>query len=71
MFSLRLCLTEECNAQCPHCFNSPYREKEYMDTSKLFEFYEANKKPLQNMAIKVMGGEPTLHPEFDLVVSKS
>lgn len=61
--SVRVYITENCNAKCPNCFNSKYRGNSQMDLSqfsKLCEYFSSNN--IKN--IKIMGGEPTTHPEF-------
>lgn len=67
----RIVLTEACNRNCPHCFNKDVREAEYMDVDTLFKFWKKNKDYLCSEALKVMGGEPSLHPRFSDVVNKA
>lgn len=60
----RIYLTENCNASCPWCFNKGTRDPTLnMDTErakKLFDWFSKN--GLEE--ILVMGGEPTIHPDF-------
>jgi sulfatase maturation enzyme AslB (radical SAM superfamily) len=65
----RIVLTEDCNRACPHCFNADQREGKHMDTEKLFNFWISNQEWLKNAELKIMGGEPTIHPEFLSVAS--
>lgn len=61
--NFRLYITENCNAKCPNCFNREYRKNQHMDIKhfeKICQFI-ANCGASQ---IKIMGGEPTMHPEF-------
>ena len=61
--SIRIYLTESCNANCNHCFNKGIREDRHMDTAKaemLFNYFASN--GIKNL--KIMGGEPTVHPDF-------
>ncbi len=61
----RLVLTELCNKDCPHCFNAKFRKTATMDADKLFEFWRLNQGPyLKSQCVKLMGGEPTLHPRI-------
>lgn len=62
--SFRVLLTEACNASCPNCFNSLTRDpSQHMDPalfSRLCRYLAAN----GITALKIMGGEPTFHPDF-------
>ncbi|MBO7597470.1 MAG: radical SAM protein [Bacteroidales bacterium] len=61
--SIRVYLTENCNANCSNCFNRNSRGKSNMDLDKfekLCVYFKDNSVP----KIKIMGGEPTLHPDF-------
>lgn len=61
----RIVLTEKCNKKCPHCFNAEQRRAaEHMDIDKLERFWVVNQKWLEDAELKIMGGEPTIHPEF-------
>lgn len=72
-YSNRLILTHRCNAKCPHCFNLNDRhllsEDDDMDYDKLERYVEHNECYLQNSPIKLMGGEPTIHPRFSDIVN--
>lgn len=60
----RIYLTENCNAKCPWCFNKGTRDSNLnMDTQKakkLFDWFSDN----NINHILVMGGEPSVHPDF-------
>lgn len=61
--SMRIYLTESCNANCSYCFNKEIRKESHMTTekaSKLFEYLRQNNVT----SLKIMGGEPTVHPNF-------
>jgi len=61
----RVVLTELCNRTCPHCFNAEFRKKEVIDADKLIEFWRMNRgELLVGKRVKLMGGEPTLHPRI-------
>jgi len=63
MKSIRFYITERCNANCRNCFNKDERGGSQMDIDKFEElcnFFSENRYQL----LKIMGGEPTLHPQF-------
>lgn len=63
MNSIRLLITENCNANCPNCFNKDYRTKRDMDYSQCISLLSyLSKSGLKK--VKLMGGEPTVHPFF-------
>lgn len=56
-------LTENCNANCLHCFNKDIRQNKHMDTKKALILFNYLGKHIETL--KIMGGEPTVHPNFD------
>lgn len=56
----RLIVTEDCNATCPHCFNANMRVGKHMPLETVYKALSVVNAP----AIKLMGGEPTLHPDL-------
>lgn len=56
----RFILTEDCNAACPHCFNANMRVGNHMSRETFHKALSLVDAP----AIKLMGGEPTLHPDL-------
>jgi radical SAM protein with 4Fe4S-binding SPASM domain len=56
---------------CPHCFNANTRHGGVMDFDTLLNFFRFNENYLQNSVIKLMGGEPTLHPNFTNILTES
>lgn len=61
--NIRFYITEKCNAKCPNCFNRQHRSDTHMDMEHfllLCEFFSS----YSSDQIKIMGGEPTLHPYF-------
>ena len=61
--NFRIYITEACNAKCSNCFNRENRNNQYMDIdhfSQLCKFLSKN----GCHQIKIMGGEPTIHPLF-------
>lgn len=64
MKSIRFYITERCNAKCKNCFNREERNSSQMEIAKFEELcnlFSTNEYAL----LKVMGGEPTLHPQFE------
>lgn len=64
MKSMRIYLTESCNANCAHCFNKDIREEGHMKKEiaiNLFNYLKSN----GIHQLKIMGGEPTVHPNFN------
>ena len=62
--TFRLILTEDCNANCTHCFNANMREGKHMSKDVFYKALNLVDSP----AIKLMGGEPTLHPDIIEIV---
>lgn len=66
--SFRVLITEYCNANCPNCFNAKYRKNKEMSTKnfkKLCRYLSDNGIKV----LKIMGGEPTVHTEFEKIIS--
>lgn len=62
--SIRIYITEKCNANCPTCFNSNSRtnaELSFQKFEKICNLFSQN--GIEH--IKIMGGEPTIHPLFN------
>lgn len=61
--SIRIYLTESCNANCNYCFNKDIRKNSHMATEKVYKLFEyLQQNNVTNL--KIMGGEPTVHPDF-------
>ena len=57
-----------CNLRCYHCTHfSPYR-KGYIPTETIIHWFETWSKKIHPNTIKVLGGEPFLHPELSTVL---
>jgi len=54
--------------KCPHCFNKDARTAGTMDADILIDYIRKNSQSLRNSDLKMMGGEPTLHPRFSDIV---
>ena len=65
--NIRFYITEACNAKCPNCFNKENRNETYMDVDRFEElclYFSKN----GGTQIKIMGGEPTIHPNFEEIM---
>lgn len=69
-------ITEYCNLSCPYCFANTMI-KEHIDKDKLISFEQLNKilnwlLPTVSSLdrIGIIGGEPTLHPEFSEILAR-
>lgn len=60
---IRIYITENCNSKCANCFNAHQRRNATMDLEHFFEICEYFKSNGVE-TIKIMGGEPTIHPHF-------
>ena len=64
---IRILLTEQCNANCASCFNKNIRNGLHMDMDEyrqLIDYLSGNGISF----LKIMGGEPTVHPHFEEAV---
>lgn len=65
--SFRVLITENCNANCKNCFNSNYRttkEISIEDFENLSDWLSKNGITI----LKIMGGEPTVHTNFEKII---
>jgi organic radical activating enzyme len=66
---MNLIITSKCNKGCSYCFASEFREGTQQNMS--FDFFkEILDKTPKDKEIKLLGGEPTLHPEFELFLEE-
>ncbi len=56
---MNIIINSECNKFCSYCFAKDHRSGENMSFEKFQELVEFSENP-----IKILGGEPTLHPDF-------
>lgn len=63
---LKISLTNDCNLCCAHCYLKR-TAKSYIDTSMLFRRLDEAVK-LGFKTIDLTGGEPTMHPDFMIIV---
>jgi MoaA/NifB/PqqE/SkfB family radical SAM enzyme len=80
-FEMNLIITEKCNRSCPYCFaksNIHSKTDTVNETTapihislenfdKYLEFLNKNSR----RALKILGGEPTLHPHFEEMIDRS
>ena len=68
MKDFRVLITEKCNADCPSCFNKSIRQGHEMALSDFIKICEYLKEEGRITTLKIMGGEPTVHPNFADIV---
>lgn len=68
MKDFRVLITEKCNADCPSCFNKIIRQGHEMALSDFIKICEYLKEEGRITTLKIMGGEPTVHPNFADIV---
>ena len=68
--NIRIYITEACNAKCPNCFNRDNRSSNYMDYEHFCAICDILAKNGCSQ-IKIMGGEPTVHPEFGMFMERA
>jgi len=69
---MNLIITKRCDKGCPYCFASSARSKTKIgDWDMSFEtFKEMLDKSTDRQGIKLLGGEPTSHPEFKIFIEE-
>lgn len=65
----RVLITDKCNMKCPSCFNRGLRTNKEMSLYDFEELCDYLKSEGQVSRLKIMGGEPTTHPDFLKIVS--
>lgn len=60
----RIKITNDCNANCSYCFNKDHKKNDFINVKQLKQFLKFNKDITSKKSVHVMGGEPTVHPEF-------
>ncbi|MBT4104308.1 MAG: radical SAM protein, partial [Nitrospina sp.] len=72
---MNIILNTYCNLKCNYCFADEYMEENVKthDKSMDFEFFQNELLPRVKNAslINFMGGEPTLHPHFNDILSQT
>lgn len=65
MEDFRVLITERCNASCPTCFNKDIRRGREMSLEDFKRLCRYLKEEGKVSKLKIMGGEPTVHPHFE------
>ena len=74
-YSMNIILNSYCNLKCNYCFADEYMEENVKTPGKSmdYEFFTGEMLPrVKNVTlINFMGGEPTLHPRFNDMLSRT
>ena len=63
--NLLVYIADLCNYKCSYCYNKFPRTKQLLDLDKLYQFLVSMQKNTQKkIAVELIGGEPTLHPNL-------
>lgn len=65
MKSIRILLTDKCNEYCPNCLNRSFRTESKFISYQAFQMVAKFFHDNGVKKIRLMGGEPTLHPSFE------
>ncbi len=72
---MNIILNSYCNLKCNYCFADEYMEETVRSPEKSMDLVFFNNKLLpkikNNLVINFMGGEPTLHPQFNDIFSNT
>ena len=66
--NIRFYITEKCNAKCPNCFNRQSRNNTSSMDIEHFKLLCQHFSAKSSKQIKIMGGEPTIHPDFSVLM---
>ena len=65
--SMRVYVTERCNANCPNCFNAKSRSDTEMSTETFNQLcIWLSENGITHL--KILGGEPTIHKNFETII---
>lgn len=62
--SFRILITDKCNMKCKTCFNKDLRTNKEMSVSDFIDLCTFLKSEGNISRVKIMGGEPTIHPKI-------
>ena len=62
--SMRVLITDKCNMNCATCFNKSLRKNTEMPVETFNDLCSYLKNEGGIRRLKIMGGEPTIHPFF-------
>lgn len=69
-FILNLELTDSCNLRCKHCYKeATIGQGAFLNNKQIQEILESFKR--KTPVINIIGGEPSLHPDINDILSKS
>jgi len=71
MLTPNLLITNYCNQNCSFCFARKEMNKLSLKKNMSLKTFSVILKKLKNKKIKLLGGEPTLHPQFNKFVNLS
>ena len=64
----RVLITDRCNMNCPTCFNRGIRNDQEMPVEDFFQLCSYLKNDGHIERLKIMGGEPTVHNDFQEII---
>ena len=72
---MNIAITNYCNLNCPYCFANKFIDSEKQSLNenqldKILDFLFYSKLNKYKYRIGIIGGEPTLHPQFQDIVNK-
>ena len=70
VYSMDVMVTDRCNADCPHCINKSYRTAAEISVPD-FKNLAKCLSGIGYSQLRLMGGEPTIHPSFSDIVKIS
>jgi len=68
---VELDITTKCNLSCPNCvrFSNFHSTWKALDMVAIYDFVAKNKKYGKNLTVKIIGGEPTIHPNITEILT--
>lgn len=65
---LGFALTRHCNLRCPHCIRDDVTEVRALPVPLILRIVDEAKELFGSVVCSFTGGEPTIHPEWDLLI---
>ena len=66
---LGFAITEHCNLRCPHCIRDDVTTVRNLDPELILGTVDAARELFGEVAVSMTGGEPTLHPGWERIIS--
>lgn len=63
---LSMIITKKCNYNCWYCYDKEFRENKDLDINLIKKYIDTLQ---ENIDIQLIGGEPTLHPQFKEIMN--